>query len=61
MAKCSFCGKEIPRGTGKMYIKKTGMILWFCKNKCEKNMIKLKRLPRETKWTEAARKEGEKK
>ena len=38
-------------GTGKMYIKKDGKTLWFCTSKCEKNMLKLNRKPRTTKWT----------
>ncbi len=50
--KCSFCGKEIPKGTGIMYVQKTGKILYFCSRKCEKNMIQLKRKPRTTKFTE---------
>ncbi len=47
---CSFCKKEIPRGTGKMLIKKNGKILWFCSSKCEKNLLKLKRNPAKRKW-----------
>lgn len=50
--KCSFCGKEIERGTGTMYVKKDGTILNFCTNKCQKNMVELKRIPRTTAWTE---------
>jgi len=50
MANCSFCGKEIKPGTGKMYVKKDGTVLWFDTNKCEKNMIKLKRISRNVKW-----------
>jgi len=49
--KCDFCKTRIEQGTGKMYIKKDGKILDFCSNKCEKNMLKLKRKPRTTKWT----------
>ena len=51
MAKCSFCGEEIRRGTGMMYVKKDGKILYFCSKKCEKNLLKLKRKPALTKWT----------
>jgi large subunit ribosomal protein L24e len=57
MAKCSFCGEVLEAGTGKMYVKKDGKILHFCKMKCEKNMIKLKRKPLSTAWTKGARKE----
>jgi large subunit ribosomal protein L24e len=39
------------KGTGKIYVKKTGKILFFCSMKCEKNMLKLKRSPRKVKWT----------
>ncbi|OYT59539.1 MAG: 50S ribosomal protein L24 [Desulfurococcales archaeon ex4484_217_1] len=48
---CSFCGKEIEPGTGIMYVKNDGSILWFCSSKCWKNMLKLKRNPRKYKWT----------
>ncbi len=50
--KCSFCGETIERGTGKIFVRKTGKLLYFCSNKCEKNMLKLKRLPRQTEWTQ---------
>ena len=49
--KCSFCGKEIKKGTGVMFVKKDGTIFNFCSSKCEKNTLKLKRNPRNTKWT----------
>ncbi len=52
MARCSFCKKIIPKGTGKMFIRVDGKILNFCSNKCEKNMLKLRRKPRKLKWTE---------
>jgi large subunit ribosomal protein L24e len=48
---CSFCGKEIEQGTGKIYVKVDGRVLYFCSSKCEKNMINLGRKPRNTKWT----------
>ncbi|AJF62105.1 TPA: 50S ribosomal protein L24e [Candidatus Woesearchaeota archaeon] len=54
--KCTFCGKEFTPGTGKMYIKSDAKILYFCSGKCEKNMIKLSRKPRLTRWTEEHRK-----
>ncbi len=50
MPKCSFCGKQIEKGTGKMYVDKTGKIYYFDSSKCEKNMIKLKRNPSKLKW-----------
>ena len=53
MVKCDFCGKIIPKGTGKMFVKKDGKILHFCCSKCEKNLLKLKRKPREFKWTKS--------
>ncbi len=49
--KCSFCGDTIEIGTGKMFVKKDGMIMYFCKSKCEKNSLGLKRAPRKLKWT----------
>lgn len=57
MVKSSFSGKEIPPGTGIMYVKKDGRILHFLNRKEEKNMIHLGRKPRTTTWTEEYRKE----
>ena len=51
MVKCNFCGEEIVRGTGKIYVKKDGKVLNLCSNKCEKNMFKLGRIAREIPWT----------
>jgi len=62
MVKCSFCNNELPKGTGKMYVKVSGQILYFCSSKCEKNLLKLGRIPREQKWVNnAALKSTEKK
>jgi large subunit ribosomal protein L24e len=44
----------MPKGTGKMYVKASGQILYFCSSKCEKNLIKLSRIPREQKWVNNA-------
>jgi large subunit ribosomal protein L24e len=49
---CSFCGNEIEPGTGKMYIKIDGSTFNFCGNKCQKNLIVLKRVPRRVRWTQ---------
>ena len=35
-----------------MYIKIDGTVFNFCKNKCHKNLIELKRIPRRTSWTQ---------
>ena len=48
---CSFCGKEIEPGTGRMYVKKDGTVLYFCSSKCYKNMMELHRVPRRVRWT----------
>lgn len=42
-------------GTGKMFVKNDGTIFYFCSSKCEKNMLKLKRIPRKVKWTSYSR------
>lgn len=51
MVKCSFCKNVLERGTGTMYAKNDGSLLYFCTLKCEKNLLKLRRNPRETAWT----------
>ncbi|MBD3209560.1 50S ribosomal protein L24e [Candidatus Woesearchaeota archaeon] len=55
MVTCNFCGRTISEGTGKMYVQKDGKILHFCSNKCEKNLLVLKRKPRQIAWTEEFR------
>lgn len=47
---CSFCNTTIAPGTGKIYAKKDGTVYYFCSSKCEKNMIKLGRVPRRVEW-----------
>ena len=49
--KCSFCGDEIEPGTGKIYAKKDRTVLYFCKLKCQINMLDLKRIPRRVRWS----------
>ena len=51
MAVCSFCGNRIMKGTGKIYVFKTGKINNYCSRKCEKNDLKLQRKARDLKWT----------
>lgn len=48
---CSFCGGDIPAGTGTLFVKRDGTILSFCSNKCRKSRLKLNRNPRKFKWT----------
>ncbi|MBS3102590.1 50S ribosomal protein L24e [Candidatus Woesearchaeota archaeon] len=60
MAKCTFCGNNLKRGTGKMYVQKDAKILYFCSMKCEKNMLKLKRKPITTKWSSRYEKQRKK-
>jgi large subunit ribosomal protein L24e len=48
---CTFCGDEIEPGTGRMYIKKDGVVFNFCSSKCFKNLVVLGRVPRRTTWT----------
>jgi len=61
MPNCTFCGNVIMKGTGTIYVQKSGKILYFDKSKCEKNMLHLGRKSRNLKWTEhyikAAKKE----
>ena len=58
MPRCSFCGKDIVKGSGTVYVLKSGRILHFDKSKCEKNMLKLGRKARTLKWTESYEKGG---
>ena len=58
---CAFCGKEIKPGTGIMYVKNDGTILWFCSRRCRVSYLKFKRDPRKFKWTKKYVKGGIKK
>jgi large subunit ribosomal protein L24e len=51
MAPCSFCGVDLKKGSGKMFVKDNGAVLYFCSSKCEKNSLKLGRDARKLKWT----------
>ena len=48
---CTFCKKEIRLGTGTMFVKYDGTIIWLCSSKCRKSYLKLKRDPRQFKWS----------
>ena len=48
---CTFCGRSVAKGSGTMYAKNDGSVLWFCSAKCKKNALVLKRDPRKLKWT----------
>jgi ribosomal protein L24E len=54
MVTCSFSGKVIPPGQGIMYVKNDGRVYYFLNKKAERNMMKLDRKARTTRWTEEA-------
>lgn len=60
MPKCTFCGNQIEKGTGKMFIYVSGKIDYYCSSKCERNVHKLKRKPLNVRWTEHYRREHKK-
>ncbi len=60
MPKCAFCGNQVEKGTGKLFIYNSGKSDYFCSRKCEKNLLVLKRKPLKIRWTEAYRKEHKK-
>jgi len=60
MPNCTFCGINIKKGIGKLFVYISGKTANFCSNKCEKNLLQLKRKPVRTKWTEEYRKEHKK-
>lgn len=53
MSACSFCGKPIEAGTGKMYIKRDATVYHFCSSKCQRNQVELGRVNRHVGWTKA--------
>ncbi|MDT7895447.1 MAG: 50S ribosomal protein L24e [Desulfurococcales archaeon] len=48
--RCSFCGSQIPPGTGIMFVRNDGSILRFCSSKCFK-YFKMGRDPKKLPWT----------
>jgi len=56
MVDCTFCGSTIEVGTGVLYVKNDGKQFHFCKSKCKKNQLQLKRKAIHTKWTAKYRK-----
>lgn len=51
MVKCTFCGNQVAKGTGMIYVFKSGKTASFCSSKCRKNQLKLKRKAIHSKWT----------
>ena len=51
MVTCSFTGEEIEPGTGIMYVKKDGTVLYFKNSKAKKAMVDRKFKARRTPWT----------
>ncbi|MGC8993341.1 MAG: 50S ribosomal protein L24e [Candidatus Aenigmatarchaeota archaeon] len=48
--KCSFCNREIKPGTGKIFVKTSGEIFYFCSRKCERYFF-MGRKKEKLKWT----------
>lgn len=48
--KCSFCGTDIKRGQGILYVKKDGSLIYFDSGKCQANMLELGRKAAKLKW-----------
>ncbi len=48
--KCSFCGKEIKRGTGKLLVKDDASKFYFCSSRCEKVFKMKKKSKKVPKW-----------
>jgi len=54
MVKCTFCGGKISEHRGRMSVKASGQIRYFCNSKCYKNFMN-KRSAKKMKWTEVSR------
>ncbi|MBU0530263.1 MAG: 50S ribosomal protein L24e [Candidatus Aenigmatarchaeota archaeon] len=49
--KCTFCGKKLLEGRGKMFVGLDSKVSYFCGSKCQKN-ARLGRVGKNFKWTE---------
>jgi len=54
MARCTFCGNEIERGTGFIFVEKVGKAHNYCSSKCFRN-VQLGRKPKNARWTQEFR------
>lgn len=43
--KCSYCTTEIEKGTGMMYVRKSGAIKYYCSSRCYKFDVVFKKKP----------------
>lgn len=57
MVECSFSGKTLPKGKGRMLVRNSGRVLYFLNGKAMKNFLKLGRKPLQTKWTNSYNKQ----
>lgn len=57
--KCTFCGGQIPEGSGKVFVKIDGRVFHYCNSKCQKN-FNMGRHAKNITWTETAHKLKEK-
>ena len=48
---CNFCNRPVAKGSGTMFAKNDGSVMWYCSAKCKKNALELTRDPRKLKWT----------
>jgi ribosomal protein L24E len=47
---CSFCNREIPKGSAYIFAKKDGTTVSFCSSKCKSNQLGLKRVGKKAPW-----------
>ena len=45
---CTFSGEEIEPGTGMMFVRRDGSILWFKSSKARKNFVNLEEMLEES-------------
>lgn len=50
---CSFCAGELEPGTGTMFVRRDGQVLYFCSTVCRRDMTHLNRVGHRLKWTTA--------
>ena len=53
--KCSICKSNLPKGTGKMFVRNDGRIFYFCDSKCQRN-FKLGRTEKKLRWVKKQKK-----
>lgn len=53
--RCSYCSREIEKGTGLMYVRKIGTVRYYCSDRCYKFEVVQRRKQKDKEIKEATK------